>query len=152
MSLSPLAIVIFWWMVCLAPGKDHRHLASVTARVLEEAEPLYRGDDERLRTAALVTAVMYRESAFDEKAVGDSGHSFCPMQLHDSSGGSRLLLDDTEGCVRLGVAMLRQSIRVDRANPVAFYARGPRFTSPEAQRISRDRVALARALLADRDK
>lgn len=39
----------------------------------------------------------------------------------------------------------------DPSAPVAFYARGPRWRGDEARRISRDRVALARRLLAQED-
>ncbi len=43
--------------------------------------------------------------------------------------------------------MLRDSRRMDPKNPIAFYARGPKYKSEEAQRISRDRMALAALLI-----
>jgi hypothetical protein len=121
------------WMAILAPGVDHDALAWAVASVADSREE-----------AALITAIAYRESSFDNGAIGDFGRSVCAMQIH---GGARSLLDDVGACVRRGTLMLRESKRVDPANPVAFYARGPRFESEEARRLSRDRVAIARRLL-----
>lgn len=69
------------------------------------------------------------------------------MQIHSSIGGTPALLDDPEECIRTGLRILRQSITLDREHPIAFYARGPKFRSLEAQRLSNDRVAIARRLL-----
>ena len=127
-------------MAYLAPGRDHYELASAIAAELEEAAPLFANDDDRTKTAALIVAVAFRESTFRNDAVGDDGHSVCAFQIYD---GPRTLLEDARACVRTGVGMLRVSARVDRLNPIAFYARGPRFATEQAKRISRDRVALA---------
>jgi hypothetical protein len=130
-------VVLFFtvraWMGTLAPG-NHDELAWAVASVAESREE-----------AALITAVAFRESGLDNAAVGDHGRSVCAMQIHN---GAHSLLDDTGACVRRGTLMLRESRRVDPANPVAQYARGPRWQTLEAQRISRDRVALSRRLLA----
>lgn len=129
-----LFALILAWMTALVPGRNHAELAWAVAAVAESREE-----------AALITAVAYRESAFDNGAVGDHGRSVCAMQIH---GGARSLLTDSGACVRRGTLMLRESRRVDPGHPVAFYARGPRWRGDEARRISRDRVALARRLLA----
>lgn len=129
-----LFVIVLAWMAMLVPGRDHNELAWAVAVVADSREE-----------AALITAVAYRESALDNGAVGDQGRSVCAMQIH---GGSRSLLADPGACVRRGVLMLRESRRVDQGHPVAFYARGPRWQSDEARRISRDRVAIARRLLA----
>jgi hypothetical protein len=132
--IAQLFAVVLVWMTTLAPGVDHAALAWAVASSAASTEE-----------AALIVAVAYRESGLDNAAVGDHGRSVCAMQiLH----GGRELLDDPQACVRRGVLMLRASKRVSAESPVAFYARGPRWQSDEAQRISRDRVALARRLLA----
>ncbi len=61
--------------------------------------------------------------------------------------GSRELLTDPIACVAKGAVMLRESRRIDPSNPIAFYARGPRYESDEARRISRDRMAIAARLV-----
>ncbi len=128
-----LFAVVLVWMHGLAPGRNVDEIAWAVAASAESREE-----------AALLTAVAYRESGFDNAAVGDHGRSVCAMQIY---GGARSLLDDVIACVRRGTIMLRESKRTDPANPVAQYARGPRWQTEEARRISRDRVALARRLL-----
>jgi hypothetical protein len=132
--IEDLFAVVLAWMQMLAPGRDVNELAWAAASVAESREE-----------AALITAVAFRESSLDNTAVGDHGRSVCAMQIH---GGARSLLTDVGACVRRGTLMLRESRRVDPANPVSFYARGPKWQGEEARRISRDRVALARRLLA----
>lgn len=139
--MSALVAFVMTAMASLAPGGDHFVLASAIADEVEAAAPLFADDADRRRTAALVVAVAYRESTFRADAVGDRGRSVCAMQIY---GGEAELLEDPARCVRRGLEMLRASVRIDRENPVAFYARGPRYTSDHARRISRDRMALAR--------
>ncbi len=125
--------VILLWMHSLAPGLTVDELAWAIAAVAQSWEE-----------AALITSIAYRESSFDNTAVGDHGDSVCAMQIHH---GAKSLLTDVGACVRRGTIMLRQSVKIDPANPVAFYARGPNWQREDAQRISRDRVALSRRLL-----
>lgn len=132
--ISLLFTVVSVWMSTLVPGVNHDALAWAVASSADSIEE-----------AALVTAIAFRESSFDNSAVGDHGRSVCAMQIHN---GARNLLQDVGACVRRGTLMLRESKRVDPANPVAQYARGPRWQSEEARHLSRDRVALARRLLA----
>ena len=147
-------MTLYWYvlalMASLAPSENavyrHGRLASAIAIGLDAEAPLYSNDDSRHRTAALLVAVAYRESGLNPMATGDNGRSFGAFQNHASSGGSPVLLEDTEQSVRRALSMLRQSIRIDRANPVSWYARGPRYQSEEARRISRDRVRLAEKL------
>lgn len=154
----------------LVPSEDpiarHGLLATATATALLLEEPLYANDDDRTKTAALVAAVEFRESTFRHDARGDCdkrdvngkcitpARSFCAMQIHDSAGGTAALIDDPVLCVRTGIRLLRQSIRADRAHPIAFYARGPRgleggSAREEAVRISDDRVAISKRLLVN---
>jgi hypothetical protein len=131
--IEHLYSIVLAWMIFLSPARSHEPLAWAVASVAAS-------EDE----AALLTAIAFRESSLDNSQVGDGGRSVCAMQIH---GGSRSLLDDVGACVRRGTLMLRESMRVDPSNPVAFYARGPRYQRDDARRISRDRVALARRLL-----
>lgn len=135
-------------MALLAPGRDHTELATAIAERVDADRPLFKDDDDRHRTAALLVAVAFRESSLRLDAVGDHGRSFCAFQIHVSSGGTRDLLTDADACVGHAVEMIRQSIRIDPSHPLAFYARGPRWRSAEARRISDDRVALAKWLLS----
>lgn len=130
--IDQLFALVLGWMTLLAPGRDHGELAwavAVNATSVTEA--------------AIITAVAFRESSLRNDAVGDHGRSVCAMQI---LGGPRELLTDPIACVQRGVAMLRESRRVDPENPLAHYARGPRFRSEEAKRISRDRMYIARKL------
>jgi hypothetical protein len=137
-------------MALLAPDRDHHELASAIASVVDAEPPLFRGDAERRRTAAVVVAVAFRESSFRLDAVGDHGRSFCAMQIHRSSGGSAALLEDADACVRKGLSMLRASVRVCPSAPIAWYAEGPDgCSSARAQRISRDRMAIAHRLVRE---
>jgi hypothetical protein len=140
-----LYLLTFSWMERLAPGHESPDLAWAIAEVSSTEDPLFK--DDRVRTAALLTAVAFRESAFDPKAVGDSGHSVCAFQVYD---GPPLLLESPLACTAHAYRMLRESIHIDRLHPIAFYARGPRSETEEAQRISGDRMAIAERLAGPR--
>lgn len=142
--------VVLWMMTLLSPSQDpiarHGRLATAITVVTLTEDPLFRNDEDRFRTASLLVAIAFRESSLQHDAVGDGGRSKCAFQIH---GGDDALLDDTEACVRTGLSMLRQSIKVDREEPVSFYARGPRYKSDEARTLSRDRVRLSQRLLKE---
>ncbi len=139
MPLLPLVLAM---MTTLSPTNHplarHRCLAEAIARVAEESDPLF-GDEDRRFTAALLVAVAFRESSLTNDIADDTG-AVCAFQIQ---GGSPALRKDPLACARRAMAMLRESAEKDPAHPVAFYARGPRYQSPEARRISRDRVDLA---------
>lgn len=146
MSVLPFVLAA---MASLAPAGDHTELAESIARVVDAEAPLFAGDDDHRRTAALVVAVAFRESSFRTNAVGDHGRSFCALQIHRSSGGSKKLLEDTDECIRTGLTMLRQSSRICSAHPLAWYAGGPQgCDNAHAQRVSRDRMAIAKRLVS----
>ncbi len=132
--IGQMFAIVLVWMHGLAPGRDVDELAWNVAAVAAD-----------LDEAALLTSMAYRESGLDNTAIGDHGRSVCAFQIHN---GARNLLEDVGACVRRGTLMLRESRRMDPTNPVAFYARGPRWQSEEARRLSRDRVALSKRLLA----
>ena len=133
-------------MLFLAPGRDHAALASAIDRVVDEDGAVFGGPDGALRTRALVVAIAFRESSFRLDAVGDAGRSVCAMQVW---GGSRALLVDAEACVREGLRRLRVSVASCPRHPVGIFAAGPGgCASPRAQRISFDRMHIAKTLLA----
>jgi hypothetical protein len=135
-------------MTHLAPNRDHAELANAIARVVDAERPLFTNDADHRRTAAVVVAVAFRESTFVANALGDHGRSFCALQIHSSSGGTPALLSDTDSCIRAGLSMLRTSMRVCAAHPIAWYASGPQgCVNARAQRISRDRMAIAAHLV-----
>lgn len=137
-------------MSSLAPGRDHTELGGAISRVVLEERPLFRDDESKLRTAALVVAVAFRESSLKLDAVGDHGRSFCAFQIHASSGGTKSLLTDGDACARKALEMLRESMRICPAHPIAFYASGPGgCDNARAQRISRDRMAIAAKLVRE---
>lgn len=140
-------------MTSLAPGRDHHVLANAIASLVSLELPLFANDASKLRTAALLTAIAFRESSLRLDAVGDSGQSLCAFQIGRTSGGTDAMLTDASLCVGAGFAILRTSMRLCPAYPVAWYAAGGDATracaSPAAQRISRDRMALAARLVRD---
>lgn len=133
-----LALVIAM-MLSLAPGRDHTPNAAAIARVVESERPLFKGDGSKLRTVSLIVAIAFRESSFNNDAVSRT-NDHCMMQVNRRPD----LAKDPEACVRVAMTMLRESMRICPAHPVAFYAAGPGACSnARAQRISRDRMWLA---------
>lgn len=145
-------------MALLAPGRDHADLAGAIARVVDGERPLFEGDADRHRTAALVVALTYRESTLDNSVIGDKGQSYCAGQIHLPGNAKTVegwtgteLREDASKCITVVVRMLRESIGACRSLPVdermSVYARGS-CTSEQGRRLSRDRFALARRTLA----
>jgi hypothetical protein len=157
--------VLFAWVAAastlLAPARQHDELASAIANRVEAEAPLFKNDDDRHRTAALLVAIAFRESSLRATAVGDhvggKPTSFCAFQVHLPWGAKTAdgwtgadLLEDPEKCVAAAMHMLRVSIQACPSFPIAWYASGPAgCESPRAQRISRDRMAIAQRLLRD---
>lgn len=138
---STLAFVVAA-MALLSPEGEHLEVAGAIARAVDAVPPLF-GDADRRRTAALVVAIAWRESGFDN-AVVSATDDHCFLQVHARPDLGR----DVEACARVGLAMLRVSVRACAAHPVAFYASGPTgCANARAQRISRDRSAIAAWLL-----
>ena len=131
-------------VICASsPARSHANFVSSASRVLGSEPALFRDDDDRRKTAALLTAIAFRESSLDLRAVGDKGRSVCWMQILN---GDRALLEDGDACLRRGMAMVRESFKACAHLPpderLALYARG-RCDSEEGRKISRERHALA---------
>lgn len=134
-----LLFFILTAMARLSPGATHAAEATAIAQAVLESPPLFRDDEERVRTAALVVAIAFRESSF-RNDVTSRTHDSCMMQVNRRPD----LASDPAECVRVALSMLRESMRACPAYPLAVYAEGPRgCRSPRAQRISRDRMAVA---------
>lgn len=156
---------LFTWVLAasslLAPTRQHDHLAQAITTRVEAEEPLFKGDDDRRRTSALLVAIAFRESSLRADAVGDhvagKPTSFCAFQMHLPWGRTTAegwtgaeLLEDPVKCVTAAMRMLRVSMKVCPSSPLAWYAAGPAgCESPRAQRISRDRMAIAQRLVRD---
>ena len=96
-----------------------------------------------MRTAALVVAMAFRESSL-RNDVSSATNDYCLMQINKRPD----LANDPAMCVRVAMTMIRESMRMCPEYPIAFYASGPiGCTNVRAQRISRDRLALAQRLL-----
>ncbi|MBX3191258.1 MAG: hypothetical protein KF819_29945 [Labilithrix sp.] len=133
-------------------------LAAAIAHRAEEEAPLFKDDADRRKTTALLVAIAFRESSLRADAVGDKVRgkptSFCAFQIHLPWGAKTRegwtgsdLLEDPDKCVAAAMRLLRVSMSVCPSHPLAWYAAGPSGCGNErAQRISRDRVALAQRL------
>lgn len=140
-----LIFTILAWMNLLAPGRQHGEMATAIASVIIEDAPLFRDDESKLRTAAFVVAVGFRESSLRNDAIGDHGRALCMFQLWDTS---RDVLTNPELCARIAMQRMRESIRAcGTGNELGLYAVGPKGCASEhAKRISRDRMGIARRL------
>lgn len=144
-----------------AVDPDHTHptMTDAIVHVVEDERPLFAEDSSRERTTALIVAVAWREGSLGERVRGDCvektkegrciahPRSFCTMQVHASSGGDETLNDDPQKCIRAAMTILRASMQACTEHPLAWYASGPgACVNERAQRISRDRMALAMRL------
>lgn len=138
-----LIVLISTLVALLSPRGNHSLFISSASTVLHEERALFDNDPFKAKTAAFVAAVSYRESNFDFQAKSKT-NDYCAMQIN----GRPDLADNPEECIRVGVAMLRVSMRACPDYPLAFYASGPKgCTDARARRISADRLALARWVL-----
>ncbi len=157
--------VLLAWVVAasslLAPARQHEPLAEAIATSAEAEAPLFKGDEDRRKTSALLVAIAFRESSLRADAVGDhvagKPTSFCAFQIHLPFGAKTAdgwsgddLVEDPQKCALTAIRMIRQSMRMCAAHPLAFYASGPAgCENARAQRISRDRMAIAQRLTRD---
>lgn len=134
-------------MQALVPAVDHTELADAIARRVDAEAPLFKADADRRMTAAFLVAVAYRESSLKLDAIGDHGRARCAFQLWAAPAE---VLTDADLCVRIGFERLRESVKVCGAkNLLGLYASGPNgCVSDKARRISNDRLAIAKRLVA----
>lgn len=159
---------LFAWVAAasalLAPARQPEQLTPLSLAIAVRAEaeaPLFKGDDDRHRTTALLVAMAFRESSLRPDAVGDhvagKPTSYCAFQLHLPGGAKTAegwtgveLAEDPDKCVTAAMRLIRESMRSCPSAPLAWYAAGPSgCDSVRAQRISRDRLSLAQRLVRD---
>jgi hypothetical protein len=137
-----LFFTVLFWMLQLAPGRDHAEAATAITKVVLDEPPLFKGDESRTKTAALVVAIAFRESSFRNEAKSKT-NDHCLAQVH----GRPELANNPELCIRVALTMIRESMRMCPEYPLAFYAEGPGgCNSKRAKRISNDRMAIAKGL------
>lgn len=151
-------------MLHLAPNRDHVALANAINSVVQAQAPLFKDDATKQRTAALLTAINFREGSLRPAIKGDKDKagnftSFCSMQIHLPFGAKTAegwtgeeLVEDPVKCITVGMRMLRESMRMCPKYPVAFYAEGRDIStcdSSRAQKISNDRMFLAGRLVKE---
>lgn len=132
-------------MYSLNPVPASPEIADAIADTVASEGTLFEGRDGSAKSIALMTAIAYRESNFDNHAIGDHGASVCWGQVLN---GARSLGDDVRACAREVHRILKWSVWHSRRWPVAGYARGP--NGPDMRRgreLSDDRMALARWLM-----
>lgn len=143
MTTISLGAWILAAMLFLQPHGHHEALARATTVAIESEPALWVGDESKLKTAALVVAIEFRESSFRNEAISKTNDG-CAMQIN----GRPDLTKDPEGCVRLGIKMLRAALA--RCSGIQTYVGGRGGCHDErATRISNDRLAIAGRLLAE---
>ena len=138
--------ILFWILFAmntLAPGRSHIVNATAMASVVLDEQPLFKGDSTRVKTAAFLVAIAFRESSL-RNDVHSKTNDHCLMQINRRPD----LAEDPVMCVRVGVMMIRESMRMCPDHPLAFYVSGPGgCTNERSQRINNDRLALAKRLV-----
>lgn len=132
-------------MYSLNPVPASPEIADAIADAVAGEGALFEGRDGSAKTIALMTAIAYRESNFDNHAIGDHGASVCWGQVLN---GAKSLGEDVRACAREVHRILKWSVWHSKRWPVAGYARG--VPGPEMRRgreLSDDRMALAKWLL-----
>lgn len=125
-------------LALLGAGVPRPHDPELLAAIAAEA-----GDE---REAALLVAIVARESGGDPRAVNAGRTSFCAMQIETSPARGRELLASPRECLRTGARMMRASLaacaHLRPAWRLAVYARGS-CSSERGRELSADRVALS---------
>ena len=135
-------------MLTLVPNRVHTALGTTIASVVLSEPPLFKNDESRMKTASLIVAMSFRESTFRNDVVSKT-NDHCMMQVNRRPE----LAKDPEQCLRVAFEMLRESMRICPEHPIAFYASGPgACTNERAQKINRDRMAIAANLVRNTNK
>ena len=140
-------------MASLAPERNHDTLGRAIADRVDAESPMFGADPDKRKTASWLVAISFRESSFKNDITSKTA-DHCAFQIHLSPGAKTTegwsaadLRDDAGKCVAVAFRMLRTSLRLCEAHPLAWYAEGPRgCASPRAQRLSADRMWLAKKL------
>jgi hypothetical protein len=89
LSEVEVSVLLTWVLAAssfLAPACQQDQLADAIASRAEVEAPLFKGDEDRRKTSALLVAIAFRESSLRADAVGDhvagKPTSFCAFQIH----------------------------------------------------------------------
>lgn len=142
--MSLLAIILIWFSF-LVPKHSATDLAVAIASEVSSRPPLFKNDDRRIRTAALMTSVAFRESTFRHGVTGDRGNAHCEFQLWNAP---KEVDTNHQLCTSIAFDRLKESIAIcGMSNPLGIYASGPGgCQSTKAKTISGDRMHIARTL------
>ena len=90
-----MSILLAWVTAAsslLAPAHPNDQLAEAIATRAEAEAPLFKGDDDRRKTSALLIAIAFRESSLQASAVGDhvagKPTSFCALSCSAATSAS----------------------------------------------------------------
>ncbi len=108
----------------IAPWRDnYENVARGIASAVEENEPLFKGDNGREKTAALLVSLAWYESRFDVFATGDKGKSHGLYQQQRMGN-----LSDPKEATVVAIGQLRLSMRICRGRVteelLGWYAAG----------------------------
>jgi hypothetical protein len=143
-------------MIALQPQAPWRETYEDTAKaiatVVNEEPALFAGKDGKEKSAALLVALAWAESRFNQKAVGDHGHSMGLYQIFHTNlptpegFGKNDILGNALNATKVAHRMLKQSMAVCGRKPVeerlGWYASGDAACSKGLSE-SRFRVGLA---------
>jgi hypothetical protein len=119
----------------------YHSIAEDMANVIETSEPVFKSDNHKFKTAAVLSALALYESGF-RKSVdngevrGDDGRSWCLMQINIGKGNvpvgtdemkkwkGKDLVEDRKKCFKVGLEMARRSINSCAVNPLSVYGSG----------------------------
>ena len=153
-----LVAAMFAW----APARESERAryteiaTDLTAVVYDPAEkPLFHGNDARAKTAAVLASIAAHESTFrrevdDGRKRGDSGNSWCLMQLHIGSGKTiegwdgQDLVTDRKKCFAAALHIAQWSFHSCSAFPLD--ERLSAYASGHCGRVVESRQMITRAL------
>jgi len=179
MNYLPLILFVLKSMGVLAlsehelPPAQSAHVVAVAIGIAAmNADPLYKDDDDRHKTAALLAVMAFRESRWRSGIAGDChgmdpGDEKCSIKTANSLGafqqevpmGRKIegktreeFLADPYAQAHVAIEGLRASFKACKEFPIAFYAfgRDPKIAcaNEHSQKISNARMAQARWLRA----
>jgi hypothetical protein len=148
-------------MMAWAPAREserarYTQIASdLAAVVYDNAEqPLFRGDDGRAKTALILASIAAHESTFrqdvdDGRKRGDSGNSWCLMQMHVGLGKTvegwtgQDLVNDRRKCFAAALHIAQWSFRTCNVYPLD--ERLSAYASGHCGRVVESRQMITRA-------
>jgi len=131
---------IFSVMLAIAPPSERKgieseeqmkvryeQIANDMEEVINSSEPIFSGEDNNIKLAALITSISFFESGFHKmvdngKIRGDNGKSWCLMQINIGNSNVLIgtdemkkwsgkdLVSDRKKCFKAGIEAIRNSL------------------------------------------